>query len=168
VELRRRSAAIDRAAAADDAAVQPPRATGYHFGKGSPGVERHDLGGRRSSKERLPVGDQPPVAGAIQRLDKRAMLVLLRRLKTADDRRGVLAGHVQPGFAKCEHEHIHVARGARQPTQPGELGREVLDGVIREHVSDLAEKRARAPDRDPEVVQELRVERRTDARARSS
>ena len=72
-------------------------------------------------------------------------------------------GTVQPALAQREHEHVHVARRARQASDPGELGREALDGVIGKHVSDLPKKRPRAADRDPEVVQELGVERRTDA-----
>ena len=91
------------------------------------------------------------------------MLVLLRHLEAADDRRDVIGGHIQAALAQREHEHIHVTRRARQTSDPGELGREMLDRVIRKHVSDLTKQRARAADRDPEVVQELRVERRTDA-----
>src|SRR5215471_11655505 len=66
-------------------------------------------------------------------------------------------------FAESQDQHVRVARGTGEATDPRELAREVFDDVCRKYVTDLSEQRAGASDRHAEVVQKFTVDVSPDA-----
>ena len=126
---------------------------------GAVGRERH-----RPRQESLPVGKQRLVARAVQRLDQRRPLVRLSVAQKRDERVHVRRRQIRGLCAEREDEHVEIARRSREASKPREFASRSARPVGGKHVLELAEQRSRAADRDAEVVQELGVEVRAQAR----
>ena len=77
---------------------------------------------RRSFKERFPIGQQSPISIAVERFDQPMVLMLLHLTEVCPQRFTDTTRNVLPLPPEREHQHVHVARGAGQSTQPRELG----------------------------------------------
>ena len=71
---------------------------------------------------------------------------------------GPLGETVAAKLVELEYVDVEVARRARHPLKPAELRAPERQLLGRKHAAQLAQDGARAPDGDPEVVQELRVD----------
>ena len=90
---------------------------------------------------------------------RRAAARRARSTPSSGSRSGRTPGGTSARIAlELQQVHVEVAHVAGHLLQPAELVPEALELGRREHPAQLALDRARAPDRDPEVVEELAVE----------
>src|SRR5262249_33872574 len=140
VKSRRRGVLIDGLGASGNSSAQPPGTRTDHFCEETSRIAGVWIGRNRSFEKRLPSGKKTPIAIAVQRSDKSAVLLVLRPAQESHQRLHVGERKRSPALPEGEDEHIHVAWRAGETTDPRELRRKVLYHVEWEHVSDLAEQ----------------------------
>ena len=154
VQVLVRARVVDPAAVAHHPPVHPADPVGRHDLDRERGAR---LLGRRRRGQCAPRLQRGGEAAAAQRTAHPHQLAGPALLEQRSQRRqlvGALAGHLVP----LEQLHVEVAQRPGDRLHPLELRPQPRARRRRVHAPQLAQHRARAADRDPQIVQELRVD----------
>ena len=119
-------------------------------------------GDSSSARNALPFRQEAPVppGGQHSRRTRRCSLFCLPPQQILQRSQALrrLRRQAGPVVVELEQVDVEIAQSAGLPAEPGELLAEAVHPPGRQDPSDLAQRRAGAAHRDPEIVQELRVE----------